>query len=178
MADEIRVEIDKSGGEGKINRIISGLPEATSRLLDTIGAEFRIAMSSEAPVRTGDLQGSHVVESTEPLSRLIYPTAPHARFVVEGTKPHEIIAKGWMGAQYLGVRRYGRTGLGQGMVSTPGGGRSVYTGRMMLFWPGADHPVMRVQHPGTAPNDYISRARDSVDVQSLVDAYLNELANL
>jgi len=26
-----------------------------------------------------------------------------------------------------------------------------------LFWPGANHPVRSVQHPGTKPNDYMGR---------------------
>jgi hypothetical protein len=26
-----------------------------------------------------------------------------------------------------------------------------------LYWPGADHPVKRVNHPGTAANDFIGR---------------------
>ncbi len=27
-----------------------------------------------------------------------------------------------------------------------------------LYWPGADHPVARVNHPGTAPNPYLRPA--------------------
>ena len=27
-----------------------------------------------------------------------------------------------------------------------------------LFWPGADHPVMRVNHPGTKPNPFVEDA--------------------
>lgn len=27
-----------------------------------------------------------------------------------------------------------------------------------LFWPGANHPVKRVNHPGTKPNDFVERA--------------------
>jgi hypothetical protein len=27
-----------------------------------------------------------------------------------------------------------------------------------LHWPGADHPVARVNHPGTAPNPYLRPA--------------------
>lgn len=26
-----------------------------------------------------------------------------------------------------------------------------------LYWPGADHPVRRVNHPGTKPNDFMGR---------------------
>lgn len=27
-----------------------------------------------------------------------------------------------------------------------------------LFWPGANHPVKRVNHPGTKPNDFVERS--------------------
>jgi hypothetical protein len=31
------------------------------------------------------------------------------------------------------------------------------TNAKALFWPGANHPVRSVQHPGTKPNDYMGR---------------------
>lgn len=41
-----------------------------------------------------------------------------------------------------------------------------------LYWPGALHPVVRVQHPGTRPNDYIEEAATTGDaeVDNLIDA--------
>lgn len=49
---------------------------------------------------------------------------PYAKWVLEGTSPHEIRP---------------RT-------------------KQALFWPGADHPVAVVNHPGTRPNDFPRRA--------------------
>jgi hypothetical protein len=37
-----------------------------------------------------------------------------------------------------------------------------------LFWPGADHPVKRVNHPGTKPNDFLGRIVSAS--QSEIDA--------
>lgn len=32
-----------------------------------------------------------------------------------------------------------------------------------LFWDGAEHPVTHVHHPGTQPNDFVSRAYNNAD---------------
>jgi hypothetical protein len=42
-----------------------------------------------------------------------------------------------------------------------------------LYWPGADHPVASVNHPGTSPNDFPSDTFDSSEGQ--VDSRLQEL---
>lgn len=34
-----------------------------------------------------------------------------------------------------------------------------------LFWPGADHPTRKVNHPGTAANPYMKRALDKARAQ-------------
>ena len=44
-----------------------------------------------------------------------------------------------------------------------------------LYWPGADHPVMLVHHPGTAPNDYVQEAMDESDPG--VDDAVSELGD-
>jgi hypothetical protein len=44
-----------------------------------------------------------------------------------------------------------------------------------LYWPGAMHPVKSVQHPGTAPNDYVADAFDQMDPG--VDTALDELGS-
>lgn len=48
----------------------------------------------------------------------------------------------------------------------------IIEGNPWLYWPGAEHPVRRVNHPGTSPNDYPARA--AVNVESSVDARVNE----
>lgn len=40
-----------------------------------------------------------------------------------------------------------------------------------LYWPGADHPVAFVHHPGTRANDFVGRAMD--EVERAADEVLN-----
>lgn len=48
----------------------------------------------------------------------------------------------------------------------------VIEGDPYLYWPGAKHPVRRVNHPGTKPNNYI---KESVpEIQSKVEAELDD----
>ena len=44
-----------------------------------------------------------------------------------------------------------------------------------LYWPGAWYPVKRVQHPGTAPNDYVAEAMEEADPG--VETAKNELGD-
>ncbi len=50
-------------------------------------------------------------------------------------------------------------------------------GNPFLYWKGAEHPVRRVQHPGTSPNDYITRAKDRSEGRSsqLIQEFLGWL---
>ncbi len=41
-----------------------------------------------------------------------------------------------------------------------------------LYWPGAGHPVRRVNHPGTTPNDYLKRAVIGTDIEGKVKEYI------
>ena len=36
----------------------------------------------------------------------------------------------------------------------------IIKGNPFLYWEGADHPVRSVMHPGTAPNDFITRSQE------------------
>jgi hypothetical protein len=51
--------------------------------------------------------------------------------------------------------------------------------RKALFWPGADHPVAFVHHPGTKPNDFVGRAMDEVQkaAEALLDATGEAIVN-
>lgn len=64
--------------------------------------------------------------------------APHGIYVLAGTKPHTIRPKG-QGRYHAGQQ------LTQGSA---------------LWWPGAEHPVREVHHPGTKPNDFLGRGLD------------------
>lgn len=48
-----------------------------------------------------------------------------------------------------------------------------------LYWPGADYPVKHVYHPGTAPNDYPSRAIVNADgaINTRVNEFLDQVVN-
>lgn len=45
-------------------------------------------------------------------------------------------------------------------------------GNPYLFWSGADHPVRRVQHPGTSANPFFDRTLDQTE--SKLEEYLTE----
>lgn len=45
--------------------------------------------------------------------------------------------------------------------------------KMALYWIGAKHPVMKVQHPGTKPNDFIQDAYDQTDIDSATKKILD-----
>jgi len=49
--------------------------------------------------------------------------------------------------------------------------------KQALYWPGASHPVKRVMHPGTRPNDYVQDAFDSADVEGPMDNFLEWLVS-
>jgi hypothetical protein len=44
-----------------------------------------------------------------------------------------------------------------------------------LYWPGAAHPVRHVDHPGTAPYDYMGMAFDSAEPE--VDQRIDEIGS-
>lgn len=56
----------------------------------------------------------------------------------------------------------------------------VIRGNPWLYWEGAEHPVRRVNHPGTAPNDYVSRAFENAEgavdaeIQRFLDSFIGE----
>lgn len=134
----ININIGGRALEGEIQRIADRLPSALTQFLDDLSSDVEVLMKDESPVRLGDLQNSITTDSISMTERLIWPTVEHAAFVILGTRPH------WIEAHhdsYLGVS------IRQGF----------------LYWPGADHPVRRVHHPGTSPNPFPDRAADRAD---------------
>ena len=76
--------------------------------------------------------------------------APYAIYVIKGTKPHDIYPKG------LGTYHAGKQ----------------LTAGVALWWPGAEHPVKVVHHPGTEANDYFSAGVENA--QSDIDAAVEQ----
>ena len=52
--------------------------------------------------------------------------------------------------------------------------------KQALFWPGAGHPVKMVKHPGTKPNDYVTRAFRNMmpDVDRKIESFQKWLVTL
>lgn len=89
-------------------------------------------LRSRAPFRTGQLRGDiRYRQEASPGARMIvyYATVPQARFVIQGTRPHQIVPRNakalrWLGPGGLGGARFAR----------------------------------RVNHPGTKPNPFPEKA--------------------
>ena len=131
---------------------IDEIPDKLSEVVNESALAAQGILMSNAPRDIGNLAGSHRVESNGPLERVIFPdegVAPYALFVVLGTKPHDIYPLGR--ASYLG--------------------NDIGT-RNALFWPGADHPVKKVNHPGTKAQPYI---QDSIpEIRSKIESNLED----
>lgn len=95
----------------------------------TVGPTVKRELQAKAPVSPnhgGALRKSIRYRTRVAASRaeMTFTASEVARFVIHGTRPHEIRPK---------------------------------TAKA-LFWEGAAHPVARVMHPGTRPNDFVRRA--------------------
>lgn len=53
----------------------------------------------------------------------------------------------------------------------------IIEGNPWLYWEGAEHPVRRVHHPGTAPNDYPARALENAQtgIEERINDFLNKI---
>jgi len=121
------IEVD-ADYQGLLSKLIEKRDEAPNKLAEVVNEsafEGQAIVIGNAPIKEGTLRGSHRVESRGLLERIIFPdqgVAPHALFVILGTKPHTI------------------------------------KGKPYLSWKGAKHPVKKVNHPGTKPNDYMKKS--------------------
>jgi hypothetical protein len=97
------------------------------------------ALREAAPQRTGELRksvrGERAVAGASAV--LTFTAVDYARYVIDGTRPHEIRPRH----------------------------------AQALFWPGAQHPVAVVHHPGTRPNDFVARALEPLtpEIQAAMD---------
>ena len=51
-------------------------------------------------------------------------------------------------------------------------------GKKALYWSGVAHPSRFVRHPGTAPNDFVGRAKDTVENEHLPAIAAQELEKM
>lgn len=153
---ELWIEWEKDEVRSKIEAKINELPSKALGLVDDMAEVTEVYMEDEAPVKFGDLQNSIVTETLSDLERWIGPTVAHAIYVIKGTRPHEILASGWIASEYQGVKSYGRVSTSTITVM----GQTMSTGKQALWWAGADHPVYKVDHPGTQPNDFVTRSKE------------------
>ena len=125
--------------------------KASRQFADTAGPLIRTALKAEAPVgkpsltktnQPGRLRDSiryeRPVTTADRLTMTFNAYTPYARYVLEGTKPHQIRPKA---ARYLAF--YGSDG------------RAVYVGPR-------GNPDRFVNHPGTRANPFNRRAIDRV----------------
>jgi hypothetical protein len=137
----------------KWSKVPSNAPAAIKRLAQTVGTELLGRTKQKAPRGedriTGEahLQDSLIADyafgSTE-ATITILSEVQHARFVIEGTAPHIIEARGG------------------GVLVFQEGGTTVFT--------------RRVNHPGTAPNDFGQEALDSIG--PIVDAAVEDFTRI
>ena len=117
----------------EINQRFDDLPEighdAMARCMDLVAQELWGQVRIEAPVDTGRLAGSFLLERRDPLTHAVFTNVLYALAVHEGSGPRVIEPRN----------------------------------AAALYWPGARHPVARVNHPGTPSNKYAERAFENTE---------------
>lgn len=94
-----------------VNAVIDIMPDAASYMVQGILNTYSTIAAVVAPHLTGELAESHIYEMISPTEGVMYPTAPWAPFVIEGTPPHSIgssifmIGIGW---RYIGLSPKGK----------------------------------------------------------------------
>ncbi len=129
------------------------LPEELKRLVNTAAFAVDEEVKKAAPVVTGNLQGATSIDNLSDFEKRIFVDegiAPYAIYVIKGTKPHDIYPKG---------------------IGTFHAGQQLTKGAA-LWWPGAEHPVPVVHHPGTEANDYF--ATGVANAQPAIDSAVEE----
>lgn len=150
----IEIEADYTSLYNKLIQKRDQSPDILALVVNESGMAGHGIVVSKAPIDEGTLRGSHRVESRGLLERVIFPdqgVAPHALFVILGTKPHII-----MGKPYLSFKgKNGRVLLGRKLKN-------------------ATKPGI-VHHPGTKPNDYMKKSIPAI--KSEIESNLEEFKN-
>lgn len=165
---EFIINIEKDSVINNLQGKASELQSKMLEMIDDISGSLEAVMIDEAPYNNGMLRRSITTESIGVFGRWVGTELEYAPFVVFGTRPHKIMASGWISGTYMGVKSYGRVSSGPVTVM----GATMSTGKSALWWPGAPHPVRSVMHPGTDPNDFVQRAYDRSE--SLVEGPIND----
>ena len=138
-----------AGLQNKADRI----PEELKNLVNTAAFAVDREVKEASPVITGNLQGATSIDNLSDYQKRIFVDegiAPYAIFVIKGTQPHDIYPKG-LAISYA---------------------RKQLTSSSALWWPGLDHPVKVVHHPGTEANDYFSTGVENARPE--IDTAINE----
>jgi hypothetical protein len=138
-----------AGLQNKADRI----PEELKNLVNTAAFAVDREVKEASPVITGNLQGATSIDNLSDYEKRIFVDegiAPYAIYVIKGTQPHDIYPKG---------------------LATFHAGKQLTSGSA-LWWPGADHPVKVVHHPGTEANDYFSTGVENA--RPAIDAAIND----
>lgn len=116
--------------------------EVTSKTLNYATQEMVRQLMRNSPVDHGLLK-SWFVESITDTEAHIKSPAKYAKYVNDGTGPHMIYPKG------------------QGRYHA---GRQLTKGSA-LWWPGAEHPVRRVRHPGIRGQHFVEKSIETVEAK-------------
>lgn len=120
--------------DGDFNELMKQAGDATRLAFKFVAMDALAEIQKEAPVDHGRLHGSFESERFGDFEYHIRTNVEYALWVHEGTGVH-----GPVGAPYEIVPVVAEA----------------------LWWPGADHPVMRVLHPGQQPNPFAQRGLDT-----------------
>lgn len=152
---DIEIQLEKEQFIAKLESKIGELPERMKNLISDISDNVEVLMKDEAPYRKGMLRRTITTESVDDYTRWVGPTVEYAPYIVFGTPPHIIEAKDakalgpFQFSSYLGVRIGGYVSNKKAKLNTS----------LLQFF-------VRVHHPGTAPDDFVSRGRDRAEDKS------------
>lgn len=137
--------------EGRFSKASDELLDARRDELRQLGQKFVEVMRKEAPFgKTGAFRRSIVFRtftSGDELSMRTYSAQPLGTWIVEGTRPHKIQAKNARALYFF----WPKVGM-FAVVPKRGEFKTHVSGGKLFIGKGY------VDHPGTKPNDYVSRA--------------------
>jgi hypothetical protein len=111
-----------------LDAAVGKYPDFLDRMMELTSLFLLASVQKEAPVKEGRLSGSYQQERLGPISFAVGSNVPYRWAVIGGTRPHEIEARNAKALHF----------------NFPAAGGWVF--------------FKRVQHPGTQPNDFVSRA--------------------
>jgi len=165
---DISIQVEKDKFLEKVEEKVSELPSKLVDLVEGIASNVEVIMIDEAPYRKGMLKRSITTESKGEFERWVGTYLEYAPDVVFGTRPHLIEATN---AQALGPFQFSSyigVGIG-GYVDNKKA--KLNTSNLQFF--------VSVHHPGTQPNDFITRAKDRSEDRNMeqIDKFVSWLTN-